>query len=663
MGKTFQFSKFLASAAALLLVAMCLFVAPNNTSAIDVTKSVDSTMTITMQQSSGNDPSGDGTTDDDATDDDSTTDDSTSNDGKSSTKYVKAPVTTSEKGGGLPLTGDVLLLTILGLVALFAGSAFCLVESKKLNVVQGAHVRKSSSGVHMRPQNPEDVKKRIMAVAITSVLLVTTCFGGLASKTNVLAEGVDASVKCTSAVTIDEAGNVISANVTVLNNSLKAIDVESIVAPAELDGWTATFTTTSVAVSGSATGTWDGKTVPSDILDQVKTSGSATLTFETTIEYDEEEATVTFDANAPSGTTATVDGTSATKTSTVVTGTALTADLIPADVTVTCSDATWQFAGWAENPAFLPSEASKNADLAAQAVALTGQKTYYAIWKDTATSEFWISSTNTTGTQVSDFTNDTNYRTGREVLNDVDILNAGSTNASYSIVFERWNGYYDNDVKLYATWSGSDATNNLDKLVEFRILQVGEHDGDESVVTFMATHSLPTAKAMNSESTNAGGWGSSAMLGEMTSYVQAGLPSGLASAAKEVSKVATSGNYTNGWVEGTTVASKFWLPSYSEIFGETSTLITSSGYFKAEGTQYAWCKSNVTNPTGSNSSLININKTRSGGNTPADAFVSFWWLRSPLVDSSNSFGIVRYDGSQDFDDARASRGVAPCFAF
>ena len=40
MGKTSQFSKFLASAVALLLVAMFLFVTPNNANAIEVTKSV-----------------------------------------------------------------------------------------------------------------------------------------------------------------------------------------------------------------------------------------------------------------------------------------------------------------------------------------------------------------------------------------------------------------------------------------------------------------------------------------------------------------------------------------------------------------------------------------------------------------------------------------------
>ena len=137
-------------------------------------------------------------------------------------------------------------------------------------------------------------------------------FGGLASKTNAMAEAVDAGVKCTSDVKIDGAGNVLSASVTVMNDSLKAIDVADVVAPPELEGWTATFATTSVAVSGSATGSWDGKTVPSSVLHEVETNGSAALTFQLTIGYDEDKARVIFNANAPDGTTATVDGTNDT---------------------------------------------------------------------------------------------------------------------------------------------------------------------------------------------------------------------------------------------------------------------------------------------------------------------------------------------------------------
>ena len=52
-----------------------------------------------------------------------------------------------------------------------------------------------------------------------------------------------------------------------------------------------------------------------------------------------------FDSNAPSGTTATVDGTSATKSTKVALDTALTSDIIPADTAPTCSDSNYIFMG------------------------------------------------------------------------------------------------------------------------------------------------------------------------------------------------------------------------------------------------------------------------------------------------------------------------------
>ena len=332
--------------------------------------------------------------------------------------------------------------------------------------------------------------------------------------------------------------------------------------------------------------------------------------------------------------------------------------MIPADATVTCSDSSYIFMGWAESKDASACDALKRTDLAAKNVTLSSDKKYYAVWLK---SDFWLSSVHADYTEQSQFTSDTYYRTSVDIISDIKILRAGSSNASYDDTLRRWNGYYTNDVRLYAAWSGADATKNLDKLVEFRILQVGEHDGDGSVVTFMATHSLPTAKRMGTRWYNDGGWGSSSLRGEMTSYVQAGLPSGLANAAKEVRKVATSGSY-GYWVEGSTTPSKFWLPSYSEIFGETSTWITSSGYYNAEGTQYAWCKTNVTNATSSNTSLQNDYKTRAG-DAPAGADGSRWWLRSPCVTSCEYFGDVDNDGYPNHDYANKSRGVVPCFAF
>ena len=388
----------------------------------------------------------------------------------------------------------------------------------------------------------------------------------------------------------------------------------------------------------------------------------------------------TFDANAPSGTTATVDGTNATTT--VVAseddGSLVSSDVAELSDTPTCSDGAYTFAGWAKTPGAANTENtdSNPGVIARSSTAMAGKtvtngETYYAIWKDNNTAlntGFWMSDAEATATKTAEsgYTSDGHYMSSKQILADVAVMNAGSSDSQYARVIEKWNEYYDKDIRLYSTWSGSDATaGTLNALVDFRILQVGEHDSDGSVVTFVATHSLPTAKIMNSSYTNAGGWGSSDMLENMTSYVQASLPSSLGDAALSVNKVATSGSY-GYWVEGTTTPSKFWLPSYSEIFGETSRYITTEDFYKAEGTQYAWCKTNVTNATSSNTSLQNIDKTRAGG-TPAGATGadrgSCWWLRSPSVFGSLDFCRVNSIGYGYNLGAEYSKGVVPAFCF
>lgn len=155
--------------------------------------------------------------------------------------------------------------------------------------------------------------------------------------------------------------------------------------------------------------------------------------------------------------------------------------------------------------------------------------------------------------------------------------------------------------------------------VEFRIIQVGEHDGDGSAVTFMATHSLPKAQQMRQIKTNEEGWEKSYMRNTVFDegdYVQTGL-SGLKDAAKTINKVATTGSYdaANYKWEGdtTTTEDQFWLLSYSELAGKNTTPISSWYYFKNEGTQYDWCIANLS-PTNPNKAIKDIDKTRAGYN-------------------------------------------------
>ncbi len=220
-------------------------------------------------------------------------------------------------------------------------------------------------------------------------------------------------------------------------------------------------------------------------------------------------------------------------------------------------------------------------------------------------------------------------------------------------------GSASQEVRLYTKWNGSDAEKDADNWVEFRIIQVGPHDGDGSAVTFLATHSLPVCKQMNGSDTNDGGWASSQMRTDVFGeggYVQTGL-SDLAKAAMTISKKATVGSSESGWTEGST-NDKFWLISYSELAGEDKL-----SCYKNEGSQYDWCVNNVKEPTNVNDALRRIGWTRNGS-CPSGSFMGVWSLRSPFIENAAAFGLVWSYGDPGTYHGSASgyTGVAPAFA-
>ncbi len=225
-----------------------------------------------------------------------------------------------------------------------------------------------------------------------------------------------------------------------------------------------------------------------------------------------------------------------------------------------------------------------------------------------------------------------------------------------------WNSLYNNgtdtESHLYTIWQEDAVLTFANRFVESRIIQVGAHDGDGSAVTFMATHSLPTAQKMNSTNTNAGGWTGSGMYQTMNAdggYVMTGL-SDLASAVTPVTKVSTAGSY-GSWTT-TTSQDSFWLLSYSELVGENK----GDDDYKNEGSQYDWCKTNVTNPTGANPAIAGMDKTRAGS-SPAGAGNLIWWERSPYVYYSGNFGYVSTSGNPYGDYyAYIAGGVVPAFS-
>ncbi len=259
-----------------------------------------------------------------------------------------------------------------------------------------------------------------------------------------------------------------------------------------------------------------------------------------------------------------------------------------------------------------------------------------------------------------------------EVDEDMAVLHGTKAKTSAgkdkAAVATEWEGYMNGNTRLYTKWYGSDAGTGANQWVEFRIIQVGDHDGDGSAVTFMATHVLPTSKQMKEEETNADGWEKSYMRNTiMTDYVAAGLKD-VEGSALEVSKTNTSGNSDDGWIEaGADTSDKFWLLSNSEVFGtdDNNTFIEDEIYY-VEGSQYEWfSEQGVNAKNGShttNSSIASMYLTRSGSKPDDAYYTGGWWLRSPTLDEYDKFCYIDPSGKPSPEFANSYFSVVPAFA-
>ena len=132
-------SKFWVVVSALLLgICLCL-VSPVCASATQVTRSIDSTLTVTMQASQSIDSA-----DEDA----------------DVLVKAKKPDAVEGKGGGLAHTGDASLLLALGFLVLAAGGVFCAFEGRKLSQPRGLHAREAKQNYGLTVKNSESVKKK-----------------------------------------------------------------------------------------------------------------------------------------------------------------------------------------------------------------------------------------------------------------------------------------------------------------------------------------------------------------------------------------------------------------------------------------------------------------------------------------------------------------------
>ena len=165
--------------------------------------------------------------------------------------------------------------------------------------------------------------------------------------------------------------------------------------------------------------------------------------------------------------------------------------------------------------------------------------------------------------------------------------------------------------------------------VQLDVLGVNVYNTNEVIFGF---HDLHWNKRMNREHTNAGGWRDSQMRAELNDTVLGLLPDDLV----EIITPRTIVQRKRG--ETFESSDKIWLPSYTEVFGEERNMPDVGDI------QFEFFKDKR-----------NRVKFRNGEPT-------YWWLRSPYVDSSTYFWNVSPSGYCGNNNAGNSGGVSPAFS-
>lgn len=206
------------------LVAAAIF-SPACAYADEVTRTMDWSMTITLQSASGQ-------------------------------------ALTSAKA---PATGDSSLLVIIGALAIIAGAAYLFCASRKL--------ARSAAGPAAL-QDPASSRKKMALVAIAAAMIAGLCIGLFAYSTAVAhADERQAEVQGTSTVTVNEQGKVLNSSIAISNNYASAIKIIGVQAPDRLKDWTVNLSQTSVKSGGKVAGSWNAKAIPSDVLTELKNKG------------------------------------------------------------------------------------------------------------------------------------------------------------------------------------------------------------------------------------------------------------------------------------------------------------------------------------------------------------------------------------------------------
>ena len=247
---------------------------------------------------------------------------------------------------------------------------------------------------------------------------------------------------------------------------------------------------------------------------------------------------------------------------------------------------------------------------------------------------------------------------------DIAILRDPS-NAQYEAKVAEYKGYMNQDnYHLYTTWKGqtddNDGVHYENTYLEFRIIQVGEHDDDGSVLTLQGTHTVPTAWNISDNESTQSGWEGSPLrtkMIEMGKEYSSSVPGMFKTITKETMK-------GGGDKTVTTTQDAFWIASHTELVG----LKDGKAYFgNAEGSQYDWYKQiGITDNSGQNPALVR--RTRAG-NVPKGvsdgAYQGSYWTRTPNQTgvANNRTVIIGNTGYQRTSyKPNLNTGVVVCFA-
>ena len=193
------------------------------------------------------------------------------------------------------------------------------------------------------------------------------------------------------------------------------------------------------------------------------------------------------------------------------------------------------------------------------------------------------------------------------------------------------------------SWAVGDSKMMTINDTDYQIDIIGKnHDtytaGGTAPLTFQMHDCYTTISAMNSSSTNEGGWTSCYMRNTRLPAILALMPSEVRTAIREVNKLTSAGNKSTTI---NTTADKLFLLSEIEIFGR----VTES--MAGEGSQYAYY---------SEGSSKRRRKNRNGK-------ANDWWERSPRGSSTKRFCSVDSNGTAYYTGADSSSGMAFAFCF